>query len=93
MDQVCAELAGPDPSPIERLLAERAAVCWFAVTAYETIDNGSTDRTLRQAEYQLRRAESAHRRFLSAVATLARVRKLALPALQVNIGANQVNVA
>ncbi len=24
-----AELGGPDPSPIERLLAEREALCWF----------------------------------------------------------------
>jgi hypothetical protein len=37
MDQIRAELAGPDPTPIERLLAERAAVCWFAVNLYETI--------------------------------------------------------
>jgi hypothetical protein len=49
--------------------------------------------TLRQGEFQLRQIESAHKRFLSAVATLARVRKLALPALQVNIGTNQVNVS
>jgi hypothetical protein len=34
-----------------------------------------------------------HARFLSAVRTLAQVRKLAVPALQVNIAKNQVNVA
>jgi hypothetical protein len=93
MNQVWAELAGPDPSPIERLLAERAAVCWFAVTAYETIDSQSKDRTLRQVEYHLHRIDSAHRRFLSAIATLARVRKLALPAIQFNVARQQVNVA
>jgi hypothetical protein len=49
--------------------------------------------TLRQADYHRRRIDAAHSRFLSAVKTLATVRKLALPALQVNIGANQVNVA
>jgi hypothetical protein len=93
MNQVWAELAWPDPSPIERLLAERAAVCWFAVTAYETIDSQSKDRTLCQAEYHLHRIDSAHRRFLSAIATLARVRKLALPAIQFNVARQQVNVA
>jgi hypothetical protein len=93
MDQIRAELAGPDPTPIERLLAERAAVCWFAVNVYETIYSQSKDLTIRQAEHHLRKIGSAHKRFLSAVATLARVRKMALPALQVNIGANQVNVA
>jgi hypothetical protein len=49
--------------------------------------------TIRQAEFKVRQIDSANRRFLSAFATLARVRKLAVPALQVNIGANQVNVS
>jgi hypothetical protein len=51
------------------------------------------DLTIRQAEFQQRRIDAAHRRFLSAVAALARVRKLALPSLQVNIGTNQVNMS
>jgi hypothetical protein len=93
MNKLRKELEGPDPTPIERLLAERAVLCWFVVNLYEALYFQSKDITIRQAEFQLRRVESAHRRFLSAVATLARVRKLALPALQVNIGTNQVNVA
>ncbi len=36
--------------------------------------------------------DATHRRFLSAVKALALVRKLALPALQVNIARRQVNV-
>jgi hypothetical protein len=43
-----------------------------------------------QAALSTRRA---HRRLLSALEALARVRKLALPALQVNIGQDQVNMA
>lgn len=93
MDQLRKELEGPDPTPMERLLAERAVFCWFAVNTYEALYTLQKDQTIRQAEYQVRRIDSAHKRFLSAVATLARVRKLALPTLQVNIGANQVNVA
>jgi hypothetical protein len=93
MDQLRKELEGADPTPIERLLAERAVYCWFTVSVYETVYARSKDLTIRQAEFHLRKIESAHKRFLSAVATLARVRKLALPALQVNIGANQVNMA
>lgn len=46
-----------------------------------------------QAELHQRKIDAAHRRFLSAVRTLAQIRKLALPNLQVNIGQNQVNVA
>jgi len=75
------------------LLAERAAFCWFTVNTHETLFHRSKDLTIRQAEFHVRKIESAHKRFLAAVATLARVRKLALPALQVNIGTNQVNVA
>jgi len=40
-----------------------------------------------------RKIDKAHDRFLSAVRTLAQVRKLALPTLQLNIGKNKVNVA
>jgi hypothetical protein len=93
LHQLIKDLEGSDPTPIERLLAERAAFCWFTVNTYETSYNRSKDLTIRQAEFQVRKIDSAHKRFLSAVATLARVRKLALPALQVNIGASQVNVA
>ena len=35
MDALRAELAGPDPTPIERLLAERAAFCWLVLWKYE----------------------------------------------------------
>jgi hypothetical protein len=93
MEQIRDELAGPAPTPIERLLAERAATCWFTVNLYETLFSQSSGQTLRQAEYHLRKIDSAHKRYLSSLATLARVRKLALPALQVNVGTNQVNVA
>jgi hypothetical protein len=93
MDHLRKELEGADPSPLERLLAERAIFCWFQVNVYEAIFSQPQEITLRQGEYRLRKIDSAHRRFLAAVATLARVRKLALPALQVNIGTNQVNMA
>jgi hypothetical protein len=92
LEEVRLELEGTDPTPMERLLAERAAYCWFLVNYYETIYTQSRDLTLRQAEFHQRRIDAAHKRFLSAVATLARVRKLALPALQVNVAQNQVNI-
>ena len=71
MDQLRTELEGANPTPMERLLAERAIFCWFTVNIYEMIFNESKDLTTRQAELHLRRIDSAHRRFLSAVATLA----------------------
>jgi hypothetical protein len=87
------ELSGPSPTPLERLLVERAVVCWLTVHIYESQDTRAGEMSLRQADYYQRRIDAAHARFLSAVKTLATVRKLALPALQVNIGKNQVNVA
>ena len=88
-----AELAGSSPSPLERLLAERAVLCWQVVHIYEVRYANAEGLPLRQAEYQEKRIDKAHARFLSAVKTLATVRKLAIPALQVNIAKTQVNVS
>ncbi len=93
MKTLRAELEGPNPTPIERLLAERAAFCWLVVWRYEEHLASANELTFKQGDYHQRRIDAAHRRFLSSVRTLATVRKLALPALQINIGENQVNVA
>ena len=88
-------LMGPECSPLEELLVERIAACWLQVqwADYRGENVSKEDLTLAQADYRQRRQDRAHRRFLSAVKTLATVRKLALPALQVNIGEKQINVA
>jgi hypothetical protein len=82
---VQAELEGPSPTPIERLLAERAAICWFMTYWYE--------HRFQESDVHQPRIDKAHARFLSSLRTLAHVRKLAVPALQVNVAASQVNVA
>ncbi len=41
------------------------------------------DCSIKQAEFHLKRQDHANKRFLAAIKTLAVVRKLALPALQV----------
>lgn len=89
-----AELAGPNPTPLERLLVERVVACWLQVhDADMRYAQGQKDCTLAWGEYQQRRQDRAHKRYLSAMRTLALVRKLALPVLQVNIARKQVNVA
>ncbi len=89
------DLAGPKPTPLDRLLAERVATCWFQVqyadAACAQMTNGGV--TFEQGDYYQRRQDRAHRRYLSAVRTLAQVRRLLMPAMQVNIGARQVNLA
>jgi hypothetical protein len=89
IDQVRAELEGPNPTPIERLLAERASLCWQIANWHESTFINSDGMSLGQADHHQRRIDKAHRRFLSAVETLARVRKLAVPILQVNVAKNQ----
>lgn len=93
LEAIRADLAGPDPTPIERLLADRAALCWLIVNRYEDTFHRTKEMSLAQAAFHQRKIDRAHARFLSAVRTLAQVRKLALPTLQVNIARNQVNVA
>jgi hypothetical protein len=46
-----------------------------------------------QAEYWQKQQERAQRRYLAAMRTLAQVRRLLVPAVQLNIAENQVNVA
>ena len=88
-----AELAGPGATPLERLLAERAALCWLAVYRAESGFAAARGLTTPESEAWQRRIGRAHRMFLSALRALAAVRRLAVPALQVNVAGRQVNVA
>jgi hypothetical protein len=93
LDKVRSELEGSNPTPIERLLAERASLCWALVNWYENSSQSIESMSIAQADFHQRKIDKAHARFLSAIRTLAQVRKLALPALQLNLARNQVNVA
>jgi hypothetical protein len=96
-DELCEfrdKLAGPNPSPIETVLADTAATCWFAFRMHEAQYAGTVSgdgMSLTQSEHAQRRMDRAHRRFLSTLKTLASVRRLALPALQINVARQQVN--
>jgi len=92
MAKIRAELAGPNAQPLERLLADRVALCWLSLHDVELRFAQCSDLTISLADYWQRRINSAHKRYLTAIKTLATVRKLALPALQVNIARKQVNV-
>lgn len=89
LDNLRAELLGPAPSAVERLLAERVAIGWLEVhtAEYQLAVTDSESRSHWQ-----RQVDHAHRRFLSALRLLTAVRRLPRPALQVNIGEQQVNV-
>jgi hypothetical protein len=93
MQSLQAELAGPNPSPLERLLAERIAICWLHLYTLEAIYARKESVSVEHGNYFQENISRAHRRYLSAIKTLATVRKLAVPVVQVNIAKKQVNVA
>jgi len=74
-----AELAGPAPTPLERLLVERVAATWLQANYADAVVALARDVSVKQAELALERQDRAHRRHLAAVAALATVRRL-LPA-------------
>lgn len=97
---IALELAGDNPTPLEVLLSERVASLWVLVELQEALgaawyDRGNKDRPSPAFMIQMvRLQESAHRRYLAAIKTLAQVQRLRGPGrLQVNIGENQVNVS
>ena len=87
------ELAGSNPTPLERLLVERIVACWLQLNVADTNFAQAENLTIRQGEYHQDRMDRAQRRYLAAIKTLAIVRKLAIPVLQVNIARKQTNVA
>lgn len=95
MRRIARDLAGDDAPLIERLLAEHAALCWagYYLTEFDYHRVMENSPTPAQADYWERRVSAAQRRYLRAIESLARTRRLLRPkALQVNIGAQQVNV-
>lgn len=89
-----AEIAGENASPMERLLAERVVITWLQLQLYEGIYASSIFKsmTIAQCNYYQKRIDQAHGRYLSAIRTLAQIRKLG-PAVQINIADKQVNTA
>jgi hypothetical protein len=102
-----AELEGPSPTVLERLLSERIAVCWLAVCYQEALyyQNLSEFSPKTHQSHQ-DRMDRANRRYLSAIKALAQVRRLQVPltlqvalpgatqvgqAAQVNVGEKQIN--
>jgi hypothetical protein len=89
-----SDLLGANPTPVEVLLVERVMACWLQVQdadfRFAKLQGKLSDP---EAEFYQRRMDRANKRFLDALKTLATVRRLAIPALQLNIAEKQVNVA
>jgi hypothetical protein len=82
-------------SGLERPLVERIVACHLQVQ-FADQQAAAFERAggrFAQGEYWQKQQERAQRRYLAAMRTLAQVRRLLVPNVQVNIAENQVNVA
>ena len=89
------DLGYEEASALERLLIDQVVLCWLRMSHVELHYTAMSnhDRPLSLREYWERRLSATQRRYLRACETLARVRRLRLPSLQINVGDSQVNVA
>jgi hypothetical protein len=94
-DALQDDLGAAGASPIEKLLIQQVVLSWmrlgYVEYAYTSITNGQ--ETYERLNYWEKRLNAAQRRFLRASETLARVRKISLQAIQINIANQQVNVS
>jgi hypothetical protein len=89
------DLGYEQATPLERMLIDHIVLCWTRLQMAEKwyIDRHLEGVTLEVGRYWEERLSAIQRRYLRAVETLARIRRMGLPAIQVNIGDKQVNVA
>ena len=85
-----AAVLGADPTPIERLLAERVVIGWLQV---QEADIRVSLLEARPSALDLKYADAANRHYLASLRALAAVRKLPRPAVQVHITEQQVTVS
>ena len=83
-----------DAPILERLqLIENIVTAWLFVQRCETrIAFMQGQQSMRELEFWERRLSLAHRRYLTACESLAKIRKMNIPALQLNIGDKQINI-
>ena len=97
LDMMRSEIVGPHPSSLEVLLAEKTVSAWILTELLELLLNAQlTDLPQSQRmspsflKFYLGWQEQAHRRLLSSIRELARVRRLqsGLPRMQTNVQIN-----
>jgi hypothetical protein len=98
LDVMREEIAGANPTPLEVLLTEQVVSCWLWLTVLDALNSAQfwrgADKAARVSPSYLRHIvkiqESAHRRFISSIQALARVRKLQAntPGITVNTQIN-----
>ena len=91
--QMRTELDGPAPNPIERLLVDRVVTCWVYLSYLdERCARSFKEDSIAIQKHLEHLLDGANRRYLSALKTLAQVRRLIVPVVQLNMANQQVNV-
>lgn len=86
------ELSRDTDTALERSLVEQAALFWLRLQCVDMAYTQHRDGTTESLDFWDRHLSAAQRRFDKACLDLAKVRRLALPVLQLNIaGKQQVN--
>ena len=92
LESMRSEIAGEGPSALELLLTERIVATWLQVQLFEShYASGLGKHTLAQGNYYQKRLDRTHRNHLSAIRTLAQIRKMGPAAVQINIAEQQIN--
>jgi len=85
-----------DAPIMEKLLIENIVIAWLRMYWLEyqlVLRMGQQQINYASTEFWERRLTMAQKRYLRACETLAKIRKMAVPAFQLNIGDKQINVA
>jgi hypothetical protein len=98
LDMMRSEIAGPDPSPLETSLVEKIVSVWILTELLELFLSAQLTTELPKSQrmshsflkFYLGWQEQAHRRLLSAIRELARLRRLqsGAPNSQTNVQIN-----
>jgi hypothetical protein len=75
-NDLARELAGPEPSVVERLLAERAVLCWMQLAHADALAAQSLSQSKHLGDFWAKRQAGAHRRYLTSLAALVTLRRL-----------------
>jgi hypothetical protein len=89
------EMGYHDAPILEKLLIEQIVTCWLRVQHCESIVAFmmGKDKSATVLNFWENRLSMCQRRYLAACESLAKIRKMSVPALQLNIGDKQINVA
>lgn len=86
LDALRHDLAEPRSSPLEKLVIQRIVACFLQTVYFDAREAvGQEIETREMAEFRLRRQAQAHQQFLSAVKSLADLRKVTPPPVVIQI--------